>query len=125
MPTVGDRRIPQALAQVLGPLFAPGFSTSSGGVRPGRAAHQAGKQIQGDIQAGYRGAVALDRAKSFDRVNHDARMARVARKVRDKALLRVIGQYRRAGGLVGESLQPTAEGVPQGAPLSPLWSNVR
>jgi RNA-directed DNA polymerase len=125
MPTVVDRRIPQALAQVLGPLFAPGGSTSSGGVRPGRSAPQAGKQIPGDIQAGYRGAGALDPAQSCDRVNHEARMARVARQGREKALLRVIGQYRRAGGRVGESLQPTAAGVPHGAPLSPLWSNVR
>jgi RNA-directed DNA polymerase len=125
IPTVVDRLIQQAMAQVLGPLFDPGFSTSSFGVRPGRSAHQAVKQIQGYIKAGYRVAVDLDLAKFFDRVNHDALMARVARKVRDKALLRLIGKYRRAGGLVGESLQPTAEGVPQGSPLSPLLSNVR
>ena len=66
----------------------------------------------------------LDLAKFFDRVNHDALMVRVARKVRDKALLRLIGKYLRAGVLVGESLQPTEEGVPQGSPLSPLLSNV-
>jgi RNA-directed DNA polymerase len=68
--------------------------------------------------------VDLDLMKFFDRVNHDALMARVARKVRDKALLRLIGKYLRAGVLIGESLQPTEEGVPQGSPLSPLSSNI-
>jgi RNA-directed DNA polymerase len=68
--------------------------------------------------------VALDLAKFFDRVPHDALMTRGARKVRDKALLRVIGKYLRAGVLVGERRQPTAEGVPQGSPLSPLLSNI-
>ncbi len=124
IPTVVDRVIQQAIAQVLGPIFDPEFSASSFGFRPGRSAHQAVKQIQGYIKSGYRVAVDLDLAKFFDRVNHDALMARVARKVRDKALLRLIGKYLRAGVLVGESLQPTAEGVPQGSPLSPLLSNV-
>jgi RNA-directed DNA polymerase len=124
IPTVVDRVIQQAIAQVLGPLFDPEFSASSFGFRPGRSAHQAVKQIQSDIKMGYRVAVDLDLAKFFDRVNHDALMARVARKVRDKAVLRLIGKYLRAGVLVGESLQPTEEGVPQGSPLSPLLSNV-
>jgi RNA-directed DNA polymerase len=124
IPTVVDRVIQQAIAQVLGPIFDPEFAASSFGFRPGRSAHQAVKQIQGYIKAGYRVAVDLDLAKFFDRVNHDALMARVARKVRDKALLRLIGKYLRAGVLVGESLQPTETGVPQGSPLSPLLSNV-
>jgi RNA-directed DNA polymerase len=119
MPTVVDRVIQQAIAQVLGPIFDPEFSASSFGFRPGRSAHQAVKQIQGYIKAGYRVAVDMDLAKFFDRVNHDALMARVARKVRDKDLLRLIGRYLRAGVLVGESLQPTAAGVPQGSPLTP------
>ena len=120
IPTVVDRVIQQAIAQVLGPIFDPEFSASSFGVRPGRSAHQAVKQIQAYIKAGDKVAVDLDLAKYFDRVNHDALMARVARKVRDKALLRLMGKYLRAGVLVGESLQPTAEGVPQGSPLTPL-----
>jgi RNA-directed DNA polymerase len=124
LPTVGDRLIQQASAQVLGPLCDPEVSTSSFGFRPGRSAHQAVKQIQTYIKMGYRVAVDLDLAKFFDRVNHDALMARVARKVRDKALLRLIGKYLRAGVLVGERLQPTAAGVPHGSPLSPLLSNV-
>jgi RNA-directed DNA polymerase len=124
IPTVVDRVIEQAMAQVLGPIFDPGFSASSFGFRPRRSAHHAVTQIQGYIKAGYRVAVDLDLAKFFDRVNHDALMVRVARKVRDKAVLRLIGKYLRAGVLVGESLQPTEEGVPQGSPLSPLLSNV-
>ena len=124
MPTIIDRVIQQAIAQVLGPIFDPGFSASSFGFRPGRSAHQAVKQIQGYIKQGYKAAVDLDLTKFFDRVNHDALMARVARKVRDKAVLHLIGKYLRAGVLVGESLQPTEEGVPQGSPLSPLLSNL-
>jgi RNA-directed DNA polymerase len=124
IPTVVDRIIQQAIAQVLGPLFDPDFSASSFGFRPGRSAHQAVKQIQGYIKAGYRVAVDMDLAKFFDRVNHDALMARVARKVQDKAVLRLMGKYLRAGVLVGEDLQPTATGVPQGSPLSPLLSNI-
>jgi len=124
MPTVVDRIIQQAMAQVLGPIFDPGLSASSFGFRPGRSAPQAVKQIQSYIKTGYRVAVDLDLAKFFDRVNHHALMARVARKVHDKAVLRLIGKYLRAGVLVGEDLQPTATGVPQGSPLSPLLSNI-
>jgi RNA-directed DNA polymerase len=124
IPTVVDRVIQQAMAQVLGPLFDPDFSASSFGFRPGRSAHQAVKQIQGYIKTGSKVAVDMDLAKFFDRVNHDALMARVARKVRDKAVLRLMGKYLRAGVLVGEDLQPTATGVPQGSPLSPLLSNI-
>jgi RNA-directed DNA polymerase len=124
IPTVVDRIIQQAIARVLGAIFDPEFSASSFGFRPGRSAHQAVTQIQGYIKRGYKVAVDLDLAKFFDRVSHDALMARVARKVRDKALLRLIGKYLRAGVLVGEDLQPTETGVPQGSPLSPLLSNI-
>lgn len=125
IPTVVDRRIQQAIAQVLGPLFAPDFSASSFGFRPGHSAHQAVKQIQGYSKTGSKVAVDMDLAKCFDRVNHDALRARVARKVQDKAGLRLIGKYLRAGVLVGASLQPTETGVPQGSPLSPLLSDIR
>lgn len=125
IPPVMDRIIQQAIAQVLGPTFAPECSASSFGFRPGRSAHPAVKQIQGYSNMGSPVAVELDLAKFFDRVSHDALMARVARKVRDKAVLRLRGKYLRAGVLGGESLQPTAEGVPPGSPLSPLVSNVR
>ena len=124
IPTVVARVIQPALAQVLGPLVDPDFSASSFGVRPKRSAHHAVKQIQSYSKTGYRVAGDMDLAKFFDRVNHDALLARVARKVRDKALLRLMGKYLRAGGLVGADLQPTATGVPHGSPLSPVLSNL-
>lgn len=124
IPTVTDRVIQQAIAQVLTPIFDPGFSASSHGFRPGRSAHGALKQIQGHLKAGYRIAVDLDLAKFFDHVQHDTLMARVARKVGDKRLLALIGRYLRAGVLNGETLQPSDIGTPQGGPLSPLLANI-
>ena len=82
IPTVVDRLIQQAIAQVMGPIFDAGFSASSFGFRPRRGAHGALRQVQADIKAGYRIAVDLDLAKFFDNVQHDILMARVARKVR-------------------------------------------
>jgi len=124
IPTVVDRVIQQAIAQVMGPLFDPGFSESSFGFRPGRSAHGALRQVQRFIGEGDRIAVDLDLAKFFDTVQHDVLMARVARKVRDKRLLALIGRYLRAGALVGESIQATVIGTPQGGPLSPLLANI-
>lgn len=119
IPTVVDRVIQQAIAQVLTPIFDPGFSESSFGFRPGRSAHGALRQVQGHIEAGYRIAVDLDLAKFFDHVQHDVLMARVARKIGDQRLLALIGRYLRAGVLVGEAIQPTELGTPQGGPLTP------
>ena len=124
IPTVVDRVIQQAIAQVLGPIFDCHFSASSFGFRPGRSAHGALRQVQGYIKAGYRVAVDLDLAKFFDNVQHDVLMARVASKIRDKRLLALIGRYLRAGVMVGEDLQPTELGTPQGGPLSPLLANI-
>jgi RNA-directed DNA polymerase len=119
IPTVGERIIQQASAPGWGPLFDPEFSAASFGFRPGRSAHQAVTQIQSYSKTGDKVAVDIDLAKFFDRVSHDALMARVARKVRDKALRRLLGQYLRAGVRVGESWQPTETGVPQGGVLTP------
>jgi RNA-directed DNA polymerase len=125
IPTVTDRVIQQAIAQVLTPIFDPEFSPSSHGFRPGRSAHGALEQIRGHLKAGHRIAVDLDLAKFFDRVRHDILMARVARKVRDKRLLALIGRYLRAGVLEGEEdLQPSELGTPQGGPMSPLLANI-
>lgn len=124
IPTVVDRVIQQAIAQVMGPLFDPGFSESSFGFRPGRSAHGALRQVQRFIGEGYRIAVDLDLAKFFDNVQHDVLMARVGRTVRDKRLLALIGRYLRAGVLVGGSIQATVIGTPQGGPLSPLLANI-
>ncbi|WP_338053454.1 reverse transcriptase domain-containing protein [Rhabdochromatium marinum] len=119
-----DRVIQQAIAQVLGPMFDPGFSDASFGFRPGRSAHGALRQVQTYIGEGYHVAVDLDLAKFFDNVQHDVLMARVGRKVRDKRLLALIGAYLRAGVLVGETLEATEIGTPQGGLLSPLLANI-
>ena len=124
IPTVMDRVIQQAIAQVLGPIFDPGFSDASFGFRPGRSAHGALRRVQAHIGDGYRIAVDLDLAKFFDNVQHDVLMARVGRKVRDKRLLALIGEYLRAGVLVGGTLEATEIGTPQGGPLSPLLANI-
>lgn len=124
IPTVLDRVIQQAIAQVLGPLFEPGFSDASHGYRPGRSAHGALRQAQRHIGAGYRIAVDLDLAKFFDSVQHDVLLVRVARKVRDKRLLALIGRYLRAGVQLGDLVQATTLGTPQGGPLWPMLANI-
>ena len=95
IPTVLDRLIQQAIAQVLGLIFDPTFSASSFGYRPGRSAHQAIYQLRQYIQEGYRVAVDMDLSKFFDTVNHDVLMHRVAKRVHDKRVLRLIGKYLR------------------------------
>jgi RNA-directed DNA polymerase len=124
IPSVLDRLIQQAIAQILGPIFDPGFSASSFGFRPHCSAHGALKQVQAYVKAGFRIAVDLDLAKFFDNVDHDILMARVARQVRDKKVLALIGAYLRAGAMVGEEFQPSELGTPQGGPLSPLLANI-
>ncbi|MCH7890909.1 MAG: group II intron reverse transcriptase/maturase [Gemmatimonadetes bacterium] len=124
IPTVMDRMIQQALLQVLTPIFDPTFSEDSYGFRPGRSTHQAVSRGKEHVEAGHRWVVDLDLAKFFDRVNHDVLMSRVARRVKDKRVLRVIGRYLRAGIMEDGVVSPRAEGTPQGGPLSPLLSNV-
>ncbi len=124
IPTVLDRLIQQALLQVLHPLFDPHFSEDSYGFRPGRSAHQAIARAREHIRAGHRWVVDLDLEKFFDRVHHDVLMARVARRVKDKRVLRLIRRYLTAGVMDGGVVSPRAEGTPQGGPLSPLLSNV-
>jgi RNA-directed DNA polymerase len=124
IPNVQERLIQQAILQILTPIFDPGFSESSFGFRPKRSAHGATRQVQAHIRAGYRHCVDMDLSKFFDRVQHDVLLVRVARKVHDKRLLRLIGQYLRAGVMVGVELQPSLEGTMQGGPLSPLLANI-
>ena len=124
IPTVVDRLIQQALHQVLTPIFDPDFSESSYGFRPGRSAHQAVQQARAYVAAGRRWVVDLDLEKFFDRVNHDILMSRVARKVKDKRILRLIRRYLQAGTMTGGLVSVRREGTPQGGPLSPLLSNI-
>jgi RNA-directed DNA polymerase len=124
IPTAVDRFIQQAVLQALDPLFDPGFSESSFGFRPGRSAHQAVLKAREHVASGKRWVVDLDIEKFFDRVNHDVLMARVARKVGDKRVLRLIRRYLQVGIMDGGLVEPSREGTPQGGPLSPLLSNI-
>lgn len=124
IPTVLDRLIQQALMQVLTPVFDPGFSESSYGFRPGRGAQGAVQAARSYIEEGYKWVVDMDLAQFFDRVNHDVLMARVARKVQDKRVLRLIRHYLEAGVMLGGVKVRSDEGTPQGGPLSPLLANI-
>jgi group II intron reverse transcriptase/maturase len=124
IPSVLDRFLQQAVAQALTPLFEPLFSNHSYGFRPGRSAHQAIQQAQAYVQKGYEWVVDIDLEKFFDRVNHDMLMARVARVVKDKKVLKLIRAFLNSGVLVNGVVLDTEEGTPQGGPLSPLLSNI-
>jgi len=124
IPTVLDRFIQQAVMQVLQDRWDGTFSDHSYGFRPGRSAHQAVEQAQQYIAEGYRWVVDLDLEKFFDRVNHDKLMARIAERVSDKRLMKLIRGFLRAGVMEGGLVSPVDEGTPQGGPLSPLLSNM-
>src|SRR5947207_82176 len=124
IPTVLDRFIQQAVMQVLQGRWDRTFSKYSYGFRPGRSAHQAVAKAQEYIAAGYGWGVDLDLEKFFDRVNHDQLMAKIAKRVSDKHLLKLIRAFLRAGVMEGGLVSPVDEGTPQGGPLSPLLSNI-
>jgi len=124
IPTVVDRLIQQALLQGMQPHFDPGFSDSSYGFRPGRSAHQAVHQARQHVADGHRWVVDMDLEQFFDRVHHDVLMGRLARRIDDKRILRLIRRYLQAGMMEEGLVTPRTEGTPQGGPLSPLLSNV-
>jgi len=125
IPTVLDRVIQQAIAQVIGPLFEPHFSTHSYGFRPGRSAKMALEEMAEAHREGLRYAADCDLKSFFDTVNHGLLMNRLARRIADRRVLRLIGRYLRAGVILADgSREPTPCGVPQGGPLSPLLADV-
>lgn len=124
IPTVLDRFIQQAIAQVVSAQWEPYFHPRSYGFRPRRSAHQAVRNLQADIREGHRWVVDIDLEAFFDRVNHDRLMHRLKRHVPDPALLRLINRYLKAGVRVGDRTEATPMGAPQGGPLSPVLANV-
>jgi len=124
IPTVVDRWIQQSIAQELNKTIDGDFSTSSYGFRPGRSAHQAIIAARSYIEEGYRWTVDIDLEKFFDRVNHDKLMSLVARKVKDKRVLKLIRKYLESGIMLNGVKVESEEGTPQGGPLSPLLANI-
>ena len=124
IPTVTDRLIQQALLQVLQPKIDPTFSEYSYGFRPGRRAHDAVLNARRYVQDGYRVVVDVDLEKFFDRVNHDILMAKLAKRIGDGRVLKLIRRYLEAGMMAEGVVSPRTQGTPQGGPLSPLLSNI-
>jgi len=124
IPTVLDRVIQQAVAQVLTLIWDHTFSAYSFGFRPNRSAHGAIRKYREYVESGLRYVIDIDLAKFFDRVNHDRLMARLATKITDKRALKLIRSFLNSGVMIGGLEQPTEEGTPQGGPLSPILSNI-
>jgi RNA-directed DNA polymerase len=124
VPTVIDRAIQQATAQVLTQIWDHTFSPFSYGFRPGRSQHDAIGQYREYVQAGLRYVVDIDVSKFFDRVNHDRLLARLATRIKDKRVLKLVRSFLTAGVMIGGLEKPTREGTPQGGPISSLLSNI-
>ena len=124
IPTVMDRLIQQMLLQALTPIFDPRFSEHSYGFRPGRSAQDAVRAAQKYAQEGKEWVVDMDITKFFDHVNHDILMGLIAKVIRDKRVLHLIGKYLRRGAMVEGVVTGSVEGTPQGGPLSPLLANI-
>ncbi|MEK4282877.1 MULTISPECIES: group II intron reverse transcriptase/maturase [unclassified Ureibacillus] len=124
IPTVTDRLIQQAIAQVLSKVYDPTFSENSYGFRPNRSAHDAVRKAKEYIRDGHRWVVDMDLEKFFDKVNHDRLMGTLAKRIQDKPLLKLIRKYLQSGVMINGVVSSTLEGTPQGGPLSPLLSNI-
>jgi RNA-directed DNA polymerase len=124
IPTVLDRLVQQALAQVLQEIWDPTFSNSSFGFRPGRSQRKAVYKAKSYLVSGHKHIVDMDLSKFFDRVNHDRLMSRLATKIKDRRVLKLIRKYLTAGIMIEGLVIPSIEGTPQGGPLSPLLSNI-
>lgn len=124
IPTVVDRVIQQAIAQVLTPIYEKKFSDNSYGFRPLRSAKQAVEKCRGYINAGYTWAVDIDLAKYFDTINHDKLIRLLSNDIKDGRVISLIRKYLQSGVMINGVIVETEEGAPQGGPLSPLLSNI-
>lgn len=124
IPTVTDRFIQQAIAQVLNPIFDPTFSEHSYGFRPNKRGHDAVRKAKAFIKEGYRWVIDIDLEKFFDKVNHDKLMGILASRIKDRTVLKLIRKYLQTGIMINGLVHETGEGTPQGGPLSPLLSNI-
>ncbi|MGG3494798.1 group II intron reverse transcriptase/maturase [Peribacillus simplex] len=124
IPTVLDRFIQQAIAQILTKIYDSTFSENSYGFRPNKQGHQAVRKAKSYIAEGYTWVVDMDLEKFFDKVNHDKLMGMLERKIEDKRVLKLIRKYLQAGVMIGGLFHKSEEGTPQGGPLSPLLSNI-
>ncbi len=124
IPTVIDRVIQQAIAQVLSPIYERTFSGCSYGFRLGRSAQQAVRKASEYVSEGRRIVVDIDLKNFFDVVNHDRLMHRLSETIGDKVLLKVIRRYLQSGIMINGVMSQRTEGTPQGSPLSPLLSNI-
>lgn len=124
IPTVLDRLIQQAMAQVLSKIWDHTFSEYSYGFRPGRSPQMAIEKARCYVDDGYTYVVDIDLSKFFDRVHHDRLMHRIAARIEDKRVLKLIRGYLNSGILTGDVVVETEEGTPQGGPLSPLLANI-
>ena len=124
IPTALDRVIQQATAQILAQIWDYTFSDNSFGFRPECSQHDTIRQYREYVRAGLRYVIDIDLSKFFDRVNHDRLLARLATRIRDKRVLKLIRRFLTSGVMIGGLEEPTEEGTPQGGPLSPILSNV-
>ena len=124
IPTVLDRMIQQAIAQMVEQIWDPTFSEYSYGFRPGKSGHDAVVQSKQYLLEGYTYVVDMDLSKFFDRVNHDRLMSRLATRIKDKRVLKLIRLYLKAGTMIDGVVHHADEGTPQGGPMSPLLSNI-
>lgn len=124
IPTVVDRVLQQAIAQVLIPIYEAKFSETSFGFRPNRSQHQAIRKCQEYINEGYKWVVDIDIEKYFDTVNHDKLMGILARDIKDKRVLKLMRKYLESGVMINGVVADTELGCPQGGPASPLCSNI-
>ena len=124
IPTVVDRVIQQAIAQVLGLVYDPKFSDGSYGFRPGRSAHQALQRAQEIVNDGYKYCIDLDLEKFFDTVNQSKLIQLLSDTIKDGRVVSLVHRYLRAGVMVSHKFEATEQGVPQGGPLSPILSNI-